>query len=332
MRRNIPFWELANPVLGHLMMAATTLSFLGTGGEYCTACLHVMFEPKPLQIWKTISVDFHSDLSWGLLDVWLRPSLSWAGSGRFYCALAGPREGGREARPTQSILQSYRCRHEGDNPVCPLPGQVRAQTREKLEDQVSFFREKKRLRTAQWGVVLCARWWCESETAITCWNGDGRSWPPLALLTQHGSQPAGQLMASYSSDEDPALRGDFTMDTDFDFELPVRCQGGPSALPRNVYNLTGLTPGESKKQRGKGESGRGGVGAAASKPPAKEKVQQRPPLDIHSAALVGDPVGPGSSPSTGGDGKILCRICGDSAVRHVHYGGHCCFSCKAFFR
>lgn len=32
------------------------------------------------------------------------------------------------------------------------------------------------------------------------------------------------------------------------------------------------------------------------------------------------------------EGKILCRICGDSAVRHVHYGGHCCFSCKAFFR
>ena len=167
--------------------------------------------------------------------------------------------------------------------------------------------------------------WCESETAVTCWNGDGRSWPPVVLLTQHGS-PAGQLMASYSSDEDPALRGDFTMDTDFDFELPVRCQG-PSA-PRNVYNLTGLTPGESKK-RGKGEGGRGGVGGA--KPPAKEKVQ-RPPLDIHSAALVGDPVGTGSSPSTGGDGKILCRICGDSAVRHVHYGGHCCFSCKAFFR
>ena len=164
----------------------------------------------------------------------------------------------------------------------------------------------------------------ESETAVTCWAG--RSWwPPFIPLTQHGSL-AGQLMASYSSDEDPSLRGDFTMDTDFDFELPVRCQG-PSA-PRNVYNLTGLTPGESKK-RGKGEGGRGGVGGA--KPPTKEKVQ-RPPLDIHSAALVGDPVGTGSSPSTGGDGKILCRICGDSAVRHVHYGGHCCFSCKAFFR
>ena len=173
--------------------------------------------------------------------------------------------------------------------------------------------------------VLCETGLPESETAVTCWNGDGRSWPPVVLLTQHGS-PAGQLMASYSSDEDPALRGDFTMDTDFDFELPVRCQG-PSA-PRNVYNLTGLTSGESKK-RGKGEGGRGGVGGA--KPPTKEKVQ-RPPLDIHSAALVGEPVGTGTSPSTGGDGKILCRICGDSAVRHVHYGGHCCFSCKAFFR
>jgi len=30
--------------------------------------------------------------------------------------------------------------------------------------------------------------------------------------------------------------------------------------------------------------------------------------------------------------KILCRICGDGAVRHIHYGGQCCFSCKAFFR
>ena len=34
----------------------------------------------------------------------------------------------------------------------------------------------------------------------------------------------------------------------------------------------------------------------------------------------------------GGASKISCRICGDTAVKHVHYGGHCCFSCKAFFR
>ena len=41
-------------------------------------------------------------------------------------------------------------------------------------------------------------------------------------------------------------------------------------------------------------------------------------------------VSPGAHQAS--DGRILCRICGDSAVRHVHYGGHCCFSCKAFFR
>eukprot|EP00095_Tigriopus_kingsejongensis_P005971 maker-scaffold48_size466083-snap-gene-1.23 protein:Tk05971 transcript:maker-scaffold48_size466083-snap-gene-1.23-mRNA-1 annotation:"retinoid x" len=30
--------------------------------------------------------------------------------------------------------------------------------------------------------------------------------------------------------------------------------------------------------------------------------------------------------------KTVCLVCGDEAIRHVHYGGRCCFSCKAFFR
>ena len=89
----------------------------------------------------------------------------------------------------------------------------------------------------------------ESETAVTCWAG--RSWwPPFIPLTQHGSL-AGQLMASYSSDEDPSLRGDFTMDTDFDFELPVRCGQG-TAAPRNMFNLTtGLVAAGESKKRGR---------------------------------------------------------------------------------
>ena len=29
---------------------------------------------------------------------------------------------------------------------------------------------------------------------------------------------------------------------------------------------------------------------------------------------------------------ISCPVCGDSAVPHFHYGGMCCYSCKAFFR
>jgi hypothetical protein len=27
-----------------------------------------------------------------------------------------------------------------------------------------------------------------------------------------------------------------------------------------------------------------------------------------------------------------CRVCGDKAIAHMHYGGICCYSCKAFFR
>lgn len=33
----------------------------------------------------------------------------------------------------------------------------------------------------------------------------------------------------------------------------------------------------------------------------------------------------------GGNGKILCRICGDSAVRHVHYGGRHSSVCRFHF-
>ena len=30
--------------------------------------------------------------------------------------------------------------------------------------------------------------------------------------------------------------------------------------------------------------------------------------------------------------KSNCHVCGDRAVAHMHYGGVCCYSCKAFFR
>ena len=29
---------------------------------------------------------------------------------------------------------------------------------------------------------------------------------------------------------------------------------------------------------------------------------------------------------------IDCPVCGDLAIAHFHYGGMCCYSCKAFFR
>ena len=30
--------------------------------------------------------------------------------------------------------------------------------------------------------------------------------------------------------------------------------------------------------------------------------------------------------------RISCPVCSDTAVPHFHYGGMCCYSCKAFFR
>ncbi len=30
--------------------------------------------------------------------------------------------------------------------------------------------------------------------------------------------------------------------------------------------------------------------------------------------------------------KVNCRVCGDVANDHIHYGGVACYSCRAFFR
>ena len=41
------------------------------------------------------------------------------------------------------------------------------------------------------------------------------------------------------------------------------------------------------------------------------------------------PAAPELTPSKS---MIDCPVCGDIAVAHFHYGGMCCYSCKAFFR
>jgi len=113
-----------------------------------------------------------------------------------------------------------------------------------------------------------------------------------------------KTMAEYSSDEEERKGGRSSADLmgdDFDFDI-------------NQYNsqnsFLGGTNDSKKieKLRGKSEGCQ-----MTSNPKIKEQK-----------------VSPGGQQTS--EGRILCRICGDSAVRHVHYGGHCCFSCKAFFR
>jgi len=113
-----------------------------------------------------------------------------------------------------------------------------------------------------------------------------------------------KTMAEYSSDEEERKGGSSSaelMGDDFDFDI-------------NQYNgQNGFLGGsiESKKI----EKHRGKSDGRQMSTNSKIKEQK---------------VSPGGQ--QGSEGRILCRICGDSAVRHVHYGGHCCFSCKAFFR
>ena len=38
------------------------------------------------------------------------------------------------------------------------------------------------------------------------------------------------------------------------------------------------------------------------------------------------------SENASGKSTIDCPVCGDTAIAHFHYGGMCCYSCKAFFR
>ena len=110
-------------------------------------------------------------------------------------------------------------------------------------------------------------------------------------------------MTEYSSEDEDRKGGSSAdlMGDDFDFDI-------------NQYNghngfLGGLIDNKKvDKHRGKSDGRQMG---------ANSKIKEQK-------------VSPGAQQSS--EGRILCRICGDSAVRHVHYGGHCCFSCKAFFR
>lgn len=134
--------------------------------------------------------------------------------------------------------------------------------------------------------------------STTAWNRY-----PLAVPSSFSCDLINAKMTEYSSDDDERKGGSSAdlMGDDFDFDI-------------NQYNSHNGFLGGSidnkkiDKHRGKSDGRQMG---------ANSKIKEQK-------------VSPGAQQSS--EGRILCRICGDSAVRHVHYGGHCCFSCKAFFR
>lgn len=64
-----------------------------------------------------------------------------------------------------------------------------------------------------------------------------------------------------------------------------------------------------------------------SKSSKKSPSKKSPSPDQEKSEKYGD-TGDGSSEKA----TIDCPVCGDLAIAHFHYGGMCCYSCKAFFR
>jgi len=63
-------------------------------------------------------------------------------------------------------------------------------------------------------------------------------------------------------------------------------------------------------------------------PTFKEQTLNNDPMDLYTNANE-------LNNETGKDEKRPvsdCHVCGDRAIAHMHYGGICCYSCKAFFR
>ena len=65
-----------------------------------------------------------------------------------------------------------------------------------------------------------------------------------------------------------------------------------------------------------------------------EKSEFHKSNDQETPQLEANPVHPNEETSSTSTGKstIDCPVCGDTAIAHFHYGGMCCYSCKAFFR
>jgi len=143
--------------------------------------------------------------------------------------------------------------------------------------------------------ICTARGFCMSAVA---WNRY-----PWAVPSSFSCDLINKNMTEYESDDDDRTGGTSAdlMGDDFDFDIN-------HYTSHNGFLAGSIDTKKIDKQRGKSD----GRGMGATSKMKEQKVsagaQQR------------------------SEGNILCRICGDSAVRHVHYGGHCCFSCKAFFR
>lgn len=86
-------------------------------------------------------------------------------------------------------------------------------------------------------------------------------------------------------------------------------------------------PPTSRSPKGQGKAQKSPLAKSPSKSPTSKSPAAKSPGDAaEDAAETTDVSGDKERPT------IDCPVCGDLAIAHFHYGGMCCYSCKAFFR
>lgn len=87
-------------------------------------------------------------------------------------------------------------------------------------------------------------------------------------------------------------------------------------------------PPTSRSPKGPSKVQKSPLAKSPSKSPTSKSPASKSPGDaaIEDGAETTDVSGDKERPT------IDCPVCGDLAIAHFHYGGMCCYSCKAFFR
>ena len=95
-------------------------------------------------------------------------------------------------------------------------------------------------------------------------------------------------------------------------------------------------PPSSKSPKGQGHhQGKAQKSPLAKSPSKSPTTSKSPATKSPGDAGVASEDASESTVDVSGDKErptIDCPVCGDLAIAHFHYGGMCCYSCKAFFR
>jgi len=110
-------------------------------------------------------------------------------------------------------------------------------------------------------------------------------------------------------------------------QQPEELYSSRTGKHENLFNPTNPPRARNPSKRGRGRNHSSGKSDPFAFPTDENSSPEVTPLKkikLEGAAELKEKVG--NKPISN------CKVCGDLAVAHMHYGGVCCYSCKAFFR